>query len=245
MANNKINFEVGLITDKKALSQLEEALEQIALNAKLPGNEMNQSFQQAAKTAKELQTILNKTYNKDLGTLNVNKFNQELKKSQLNLREVKNSFSQVGTYGAQAYNIIGTSILKTNLQIKQSSKLLNDMATTFKNTVRYGISSSIFNTMANSIQRAYDFSKNLNTSLNDIRIVTGQSAQQMDLFADRANKAAQELRATTLDYTKAALIYYQQGLSEAEVQARTTTTIKASNVTGQSASDVSEQLTAV
>ena len=243
--NEKINIEVGLVTDKKALSELESSLEQIIVHAKLPGNEMNQSFQQAAKTARELQTILSKTYNKDLGALNVNKFNQELKNSKINLQDVKLNFSQIGAYGTQAYNSIATAVLKTNIQIKQGSKLLNDMAVTFKNTIRYGISSSVFNTMANSIQRAYEFSKNLNTSLNDIRIVTGQSADQMNLFAERANKAAQELRATTLDYTKAALIYYQQGLSEAEVQARATTTVKASNVTGQSASDVSEQLTAV
>jgi len=119
------------------------------------------------------------------------------------------------------------------------------MAVTFKNTVRYGISSSIFNNFTNSIQKAYDFTKNLDTSLNDIRIVSNKSAEEMERLAISANKAAQSLGRTTLDYTKAATIYYQQGLSNDEVEKRTELTLKAANVTGQNAQEVSEQLTAV
>jgi TP901 family phage tail tape measure protein len=67
----------------------------------------------------------------------------------------------------------------------------------------------------------------------------------MERFAVQANKAAKELGASTKSYTDAALIYYQQGLSDEEVAARSDVTIKAANVTGQSAQTVSEQLTAV
>jgi hypothetical protein len=57
----------------------------------------------------------------------------------------------------------------------------------------------------------------------------------MDKFAVRATKAAQALGATTKAYSDAALIYYQQGLSEQDVQARSDVTTKVANVTGQSA----------
>lgn len=67
----------------------------------------------------------------------------------------------------------------------------------------------------------------------------------MDRFAKNANKAAKELGSTTLDYTKAALIYYQQGLPEGEIQARTDTTVKMANVLGSSAEEVSNYLTAI
>ena len=119
------------------------------------------------------------------------------------------------------------------------------MATTFKNTIRYGISSSVYNTFANSVQKAYEYTKNLDTSLNDIRIVSGKSAEEMARFAVSANRAAQSLGKTTLDYTKAATIFYQQGLDSEEVAKRTEVTLKAANVTGQNAQEVSEQLTAV
>ena len=119
------------------------------------------------------------------------------------------------------------------------------MAVTLKNTVRYGISSSIFNNLSNSIQKAYDYSVKLDSSLNDIRIVTGKSADEMDKFAIRANKVSKELGRSTRDFTEASLIYYQQGLGDREAQARAEVTMKAANVTGQTGQEVSEQLTAV
>ena len=85
----------------------------------------------------------------------------------------------------------------------------------------------------------------MDTSLNDIRIVSNKSADDMERFAIQANNAAKALGASTLDYTKASTIYYQQGLSDEEVAARTDVTLKAANVTGQKSADVSEQLTAI
>jgi DNA-binding transcriptional regulator LsrR (DeoR family) len=67
----------------------------------------------------------------------------------------------------------------------------------------------------------------------------------MAKFAFEANKAAKALSATTTDYTNAALIYYQQGLSDSEIKKRTDITIKMANVTRDSAEVVSDQLTAV
>jgi hypothetical protein len=51
--------------------------------------------------------------------------------------------------------------------------------------------------------------KDLNESLNDIRIVTGYSADTMADFAKEANKAAKALSTSTNEYAKASLIYYQ------------------------------------
>ena len=67
----------------------------------------------------------------------------------------------------------------------------------------------------------------------------------MERFAETANRAAKGLGASTRDYTEAALIFYQQGLNDAESQKRAEITLKAANVTGQSTQDVSEQLTAI
>jgi TP901 family phage tail tape measure protein len=96
-----------------------------------------------------------------------------------------------------------------------------------------------------SISSAYNYSKDLNASLNNIRIVTGKSVDEMARFADQANNAAKALSTSTTNYTDAALIYYQQGLDDQQVQDRTDVTIKMANVTGQSAQIVSDQLTAV
>lgn len=119
------------------------------------------------------------------------------------------------------------------------------MADTMSKTVKWGIASSIFNNITNSVQKAYDYTVKLDTSLNDIRIVTGKSADEMNRFAVQANKVAKDLGRSTRDFTEASLIYYQQGLGNEEAQARAEVTMKAANVTGQTGQEVSEQLTAV
>ena len=164
MAQRKIEQEIDFKARRENLSALEDALTYISAEAKSVGDNASESLKKAGQVARELGTIVNKSFNKDLGTMNVSKFTQELKKSKLTLGEVRESFTKIGESGIRAYNLLGLSVMNTNIKIKQGSKLLNDMAVTFKNTIRYGISSSVFNTMANSIQRAYDYSVQLNTS---------------------------------------------------------------------------------
>lgn len=114
-----------------------------------------------------------------------------------------------------------------------------------KNTVRWQVTSTALNSFVGTLETAYGYAKDLNKSLTNIRIVTENSAEDMALFAEQANKAAKALSTTTVDYTDAALIYYQQGLTEQEVLDRTETTIKMANAAGVSAQTASDQLTAV
>jgi predicted transcriptional regulator len=90
-----------------------------------------------------------------------------------------------------------------------------------------------------AVSTAYGYTQDLNESLNSIRIVTGKSTEDMARFAEEANKAAKELSTTTTDYTDASLIYYQQGLDDATVRARTDVTIKLANAAGESAEKAS------
>jgi TP901 family phage tail tape measure protein len=105
------------------------------------------------------------------------------------------------------------------------------MAETFANSARWSIASGAVNGLTRSVEQAWGYVKSLDTSLNNIQIVTGKSADEMKRFAEQANSAAKELGATTTDYTNAALIYAQQGLSDKDVEARTDITLKTANVT--------------
>ena len=235
-----MNFEVS----KNSLNELERILDSISVKAKLPSEKMNSELQKAAGTARQLSEILDKSFNKNLGAVNVTKFNQELTKTHLDMATIKKDLENV-EHGSTAFNILSSSVLGTTMQIKTANQALEKMAITLKNTIRYGISSSIFNNFTNSFSKAYDYVKDLDKSLNDIRIVSDASAKTMEKFAMHANEASKRLGASTLDYTNAALIYYQQGLSDEEAKARAEVTIKAANVTGQTGEAVSEQLTAV
>lgn len=250
MADAKINVEVGYSSNKQEFDrinrEIDELLKKLARDKeKTTDPKLKRELQEQLNIIEKMGTAYSKAFDNKMGQINVSKLNAEMKNSNVTIQQFRTATRGAQQQGAACFNDIAASVLNANIQLKQSNKLLDQMAITFKNTVRYGISSSIFNNFTNSVQKAYSFTKELDTSLNDIRIVSNQNAEQMEKFAISANKAAQALGRTTLDYTKAATIYFQQGLSTDEVEKRTEVTLKAANVTGQNAQEVSEQLTAV
>ena len=191
----------------------------------------------------QVEKALNQAFNVKLNDTDLVKLNSELRK--LDLKTITKDFNSLGTAGQNAFNKVVAESLTVNNQLKQTNKIVDDLATSFKNTVKWGLSSSVWNTMTNSLSKAYSYAKNLNTSLTDIRIVSNESAENMARFAVQANKAAKTIGGTTLDYTNAALIYYQQGLSGEDVTERTNATLKLANTTGEAAKDVSDYMTAI
>ena len=242
VVSSKINLDVGLnVTNLSELEQMQNSLRKIYTNTK----DTSEGMKQARDTAQSLSKVLTASFNQDLGSFNMTKLNTELQRSNLTIQSIKTAFSAAGNSGATAFNLFASQILKTNIELKSSNKLLDDMAKSLGNTVKWGISSSLFNTFTSSIQKARDYVVDLDSALTDIRIVTDKSSQSMERFAVQAQAAAKSLGASTLDYTEAALIYYQQGLGDEDSQKLAEVTLKAANVTGQSAQAVSEQLTAV
>ena len=246
-----IKYSVGFSVDKTGLNEIKASLQQlqqmseqdlIKMNPAMAHN-VKAELQKIKTSAKEVETAFSKAFNSNLGTLNVSKLNQELKK--LDIKKIEADFAKMGTAGSTAFRNLATQAMTTNTHLKQSHSLLNKMGKTLANTIKWNAASSVMNGFTRGIHQAYGYVKNLDRSLNDIRIVTGLSADEMDKFAQKANKAAQSLGQTTTNYTDAALIYYQQGLAGKEVEQRAETTLKAANVTGQTGEEVSEQLTAV
>lgn len=243
---NSVKFNVGFNVDKSALDELKTSLREVQNVANTNTDKrLEQQLKQAASAASQLEKILNQSWNSKLNQLDLSKVSQGINETYGGVSNLRQQLVATSSAGTAAFNQFASTVLNTNLQLKESSKILDDFATTFKNTVRYGISSSIFNNLSNSLRQAFDYTVKLDTSLNEIRIVSEKSADDMERFARQANEAAKSLGASTLDYTGASVIYYQQGLNDEEVAARAETTLKAANVTGQSGEDVSEQLTAI
>ena len=250
MANKQIRYGIGFDVDKSSLQSVRQELQQFSnmsfKELKLINKDATMQDLQAIKTsAHQLGDAFEKSFNPKLGTVNIEKFNQELKTTGFNVAQAEQAYAKMGTKGQSAFRNLTSEILTTQREVKQTNKFIDSMAKTLGNTIKWSIASSAVNTFSSSIRNAWNYVVKLDTSLNDIRIVTGKSANDMEKFAKKANKSAGALGSATTAYTKASLIYYQQGLSEKDVQARTDVTIKAANVTGQSAAEVSEQLTAV
>ena len=249
-SGGSIKYNIGFNVDKTGLNQLKTSLKEIQMMTekdmlKIDGGKNVAELNKIKQTASEVEKAFNQAFNQDLGTLNVTKFKQTIDSTAGGISNIKAQFALAGTAGQTAFRNLTTQVLTSNLKLKETSSLLTNMATTMANTIKWGVASSVMNTFTGTVQKAYGYVKNLDGSLNDIRIVTGKSAEEMDKFAVKANNAAKALGQTTTNYTDAALIYYQQGLSDQEAAARAEVTLKTANVTGQTGAEVSEQLTAV
>ena len=199
---------------------------------------------EAAKAAQQLnQFLLNATTS--TGSLDLSKFNASLQQSGMELKDYANRLIAIGPQGEEAFLRVAAAIGRAETPLIRTSSLMDQLWITMKNTMRWQITSSALQGFIGSLQTAYGYAQDLNESLTNIRIVTENSQEDMAKFAKQANEAAKALSTTTVDYTDAALIYYQQGLSEQEVLDRTETTIKMANAAGVSAQTASDQLTAV
>ena len=244
---NKINFEVGFTTNSKGLQELKSELAEIralASNDKGFGGDLSK-IQAMVKSANDLEYAMTAAFDVDLNTVNIQKFNQILKQSKTDLSQIQQNLAYAGTAGQSAFLKATAGLMQFNTAAKQTNQFLDSIATSFANTIKWSAMSSIVNTISGTIQKSYYYVKDLDSALNDIRIVTGKNADEMSRFAEEANNAAKALAVTTEDYTQGSLIYYQQGLDDETVKTLTDITAKTSNVTGQSMSAVSEELTAV
>lgn len=206
---------------------------------------ITKEIQQAQVAAKELGTSLQAAYNSSTGKLDLSAFNTSLSKSGKSLSQYADQLSMLGKQGDEAFLKVARSIVETEAPLKRTNALLTEFATTMKNSVRWQLSSSMIHGFMGAISSAVGYAEDLNKSLNNIRIVTGHNTEYMAEFAKNANEAAKALSTSTTAYTDAALIFYQQGLDDDKVKERTDATIKMSNVTGDSVTEVSSYMTAI
>lgn len=240
----RLNYTIGVNADtSKFEASLQEAVTSLqALGTK---SQVVPTLQKASTAALDLAKNLQSAVNTNTGKLDLSVFNKKLEDSGQSLRSYYNQMVQLGPAGTEAFLKVASSITQAELPLRRTNTLMNELWVTMKNTMRWQLTSSVLHGFVGSLEQAYGYSKNLDRSLNEIRIVSEKSAEDMARFAEQANKAAKALSTTTTNYIDASLIYYQQGLMDQEVLDRTETTIKMANIAGTTAETASQQLTAI
>ena len=247
----QLNVSLGFTADtSKARQQIQDLQRDIsnlmkATSADGKPLKITGDLQEASLAAGQLKQMLDSATNVNTGKLDLGKFSMQMKQSGLDLNYFKQNLTQLGPQGEKTFLNLTKAISQSEFTLNRTKGLVNGLFTTLKNTARWQLSSSMLHGFMGTIQSAYGYAQDLNESLNKIRIVTGASVEEMDRFAEKANKAARALSATTTEYTNAALIFYQQGLSDSEVEERTNATIKMSHAAGESATEVSSYMTAI
>ena len=244
--SNTIEYNIKTNLDASGLNKLQQQLNAVSESfSKLNKNSSiysSEAYNADIQKISKIQKALAQSFNSNLNVLDLNKFSKGI--SDMPLSDIQAMMSKT-TEGAAAFtNILGT-IGKIDTGFKSISSVTDKIINTFGNTVRWGITASIFQTIQNSLYRSVDYVKDLDTSLNNIQIVTGASSENMRNFSLKANEAAANLGASTVAFTDAAQLYAQNGYSEEDYTKLAELTTKVANVTQQSTSDVSEQITSL
>ena len=243
MARKQFTYQINFKGDTSGLKGVYAEINRIAERAKTVN--FTSTMQSATKEAQSLRDVLRDAWDSKLNRFDMTKVNRGIQQTYGSMVQFRTAMQQAGYEGTMMFNRIAQESVTSSLQMRKHSAWITSFVTSLKGHIRWFISSKITQTAIGSISKAYNFTKDLDKALNNIRIVTNKSKKEMAEFAKYAQQAALSLSASTKSYAEASLIYYQQGLSDKEVRARTNTTMKVANVTGMDAETASEQLTAV
>jgi len=75
------------------------------------------------------------------------------------MEQIYRTFSTAGAAGDATFRRLSSSVLNTNIQLKETHSLLDRMATTLTNTIKWNLASSAINMVTRSVQQAWGYVK--------------------------------------------------------------------------------------
>ena len=96
----------------------------------------------------------------------------------------------------------------------------------------------------NSVHQAATYVKDLDRSLTNIMMVSGEARDTMNEFAKSANQVAQRLGGTTVQMTEATKVFIQQGYSLEQSSQLGEYAVHLANVSEQDSATASDEITA-
>ena len=250
LSDKTIRYNLEIKSDaaqaKKSLDDLHLSLQQLS-STKItdPFGNIDESAQHAVLEVQKLYGEIQNSTSFKSNNLMLDKLASSWSKNQKSVSMYVDELRKLGPTGEQAANQLMKALEKAYTPANKLSGVLGKVLSDLGRDIVKSFNYSLINKFTQSLAGAVSYSKQLNQSLTDIRIVSEHSTNEMTKFAKEANEAARNLGATTLEFTRGALIYYQQGLSDTEVMERTAATIKMANTSGESAEDISSYMTAI
>lgn len=245
--SNTIEYNLRTTLDRSGLTQLQTELNKVSVQLKeMQSQDIidNKQVSAAINNIQKFQKALNSSFNTKIGMLDITKLTSQLNDSGLSLRNLQNSFSMAGSTGKIAFTDVLAQLGKIDTGIKSTSSMVDKLFNTMGNTVRWGIMSSAFNGVTNSIRQSVEYAKDLDDSLTQIMLVTDYSRDSMVQYAKQANEAAKALGSTTVAMTNSTLIFGQQGFDLNKSQQLAEMSTKLANASQQDTATTSDQITA-
>ena len=246
--SNVVSYNIQTTLDASGIAKLQAEIRNVETELQRMANQnliSDRSLSDASGKLKQLRTLISSAFNSNLGMLDITKFTNGLKSANLSLVDMQKAFSTAGSVGDAAFLSTLGRLGKLDTGIKSVSKTTEKLFNTIGNTVRWGVVASGFQSVLNSAHQTVQYVRDLDTSLTNIMMVTQQSKEQMNEFAQSANDAAKALSSTTINMTDAALVFAQQGFDTSMSEQLAQRSTQLANISQQDTPTTSDQITTI
>lgn len=244
---NTIEYNIKTSLDKSGINALQAELTKTKMTFQEMSNQALIGENQARDAVNQINKVeraLQNAFNSKIGMLDYSSFFSNLKKEEFNLASFRSSMQLVGAQGEKTFTSLVGQMAKVNNSAVTLSTSMQKVFNTFGNTLRWGVTASIFQGIMNNLHNSVEYVKDLDESLTNIMMVTDYSRDAMNEYAKSANEAAQALGSTTVAMTDATLVFAQQGFDLDKSQQLATLSTKLANASQQDTATTSDQITA-
>jgi len=222
------------------------------------------SLKELGKAYKEIDNVKNK---KDSTENEIKRINNSLEKLKVNkekvfadsrvsaeVDELKNMEGQYrkGAISAKDYAMQMDNVRTKTAQVSGELRNVNKDGYSFTSMVSlaakkiaiWAISTNIIYGSLQQLRLGLTYMADLDNALNEIRIVTGKSQEQVDSLGASYNRLAKEMSVTTKEIASTSADLYRQGLSTEEVEGRMKSIIQYAKISSLSLEDSNKIITA-
>lgn len=133
---------------------------------------------------------------------------------------------------------------EATLAMKESDSFMTTIAKDFGKMIAWTITGTALFGTFRQLKEGISYVMELDNALNEIRIVTGQSQEQVQRLAHSYNNLAKQMGVTTKEVASTSVELYRQGLTSSEVEERMKAIIQYAKISSLSLSDANKIITA-
>jgi hypothetical protein len=182
---------------------------------------------------------------------NINTFTKDI----VNLNNAIGNISEVNKKSIKNTNEMSQSLDKSSESFKKTTSHIHgahgatlsfadEMKIALKRSIEWGLVMGTLYGSLRKLKEGVQFVYDLSNSMNQIRIVTGQSVEAVNKLKNSFNGIGIEMGASTKEIADTSVELYRQGLSQGEVEERMEAIVKYAKISNISLQDSNKIITA-
>lgn len=239
-----ISFKVGFMLEDKDLKDGLQSIHKDIENAfNVKGASLTPEIQKATKEAMALEKAMRRaTTDKGISYYSLQ---SELRKAGTSAAQLTSTLAAGGDKFAASLNAANSALALSNRHVISLNAKVQEMARVMLQSFKFTAAQAAIQGISGQVQEAVRWTTDLYDAINQIGIVTGKTGTELEAITQRTIAAAKDLRVAAKEYAQGELIFYQQGLNDAEVARRTEIVTKAAKASGESMAQMSSEMTAI